>query len=336
MPTYGEWQDGLEHEVILIWNGDVSVVWLTESSAIQPEIGWEVLDTNVSFTGVESEVYFGAGNATPGPSGDAWDEAQVDTSLTTSGATLMIEHGGSVDNPVGGGFFNQSDSWTLVTSDAHLNFEQTPAFENPFHFLPPDDTWPSGVAGWEIENRRDREQLSIEMSYWDGLPGYGDAHYEGHFKDFGGSTAGWPHLDPLATPTSLRLYDGLPFVPLIEAIGDSWIPLNVAQAQAVIDVVQAGGTPDPGQYAMAGWVHNNESPPHEVWGAVDYSESPGLPTLWFKIRFRTTRYRFIYDGGLPPQRVFPREDGLLGPGVRRNFPPPRSRQRSPRTFGGYL
>lgn len=39
---------------------------------------------------------------------------------------------------------------------------------------------------------------------------------------------------------------------------------------------------------------------------------------------------------VPPQRVFPREDGLLGPGAQRVFPPPRSRQRSPRIRGGYL
>lgn len=78
-------------------------------------------------------------------------------------------------------------------------------------------------------------------------------------------------------------------------------------------------------------------------GTVDYTPGSGWAlindthTMAFHTRFTYVALRVGYTVLVqPPQRVFPREDGLAGPGGRRNYPPPRSRQRSPRTFGGYL
>lgn len=334
MPTYGEWQDGLEHQLLLKWvGGVVEVYWETESSIAQPEIGWEIGSTDVAFEGTEGRTYAGLGNANAEPSEDAWAEAQVDTTATASGGSLNVTHTGSVDVPVGGGFYNQTDGWVLTTTDAHLTYDQTSAFENPTHFLPPAETWPANATDFEIEEARFREVISFEVSLWDGLFLL-NPHYEGRYKDFGESAAGWPDNDIAASPTTFRGHNELPVVPSGGFIDETWIPLDTVAAQAVVDAAQAGSTPDPDDFAMVGWVHIDEWP--GVWGDVDFDESPGLPDVWFRIRFRTCRYRFIYDAPTQPPLVgFPRDDGLTG-GAPRGYPPPKSRQRSNRTFGGYI
>lgn len=63
------------------------------------------------------------------------------------------------------------------------------------------------------------------------------------------------------------------------------------------------------------------------------------PRLTLRAYYRP-RYRFQYDPltrprGAPPQRIFPREDRLLG-GTPRIYPPPRTRQAGNRIYGGYL
>lgn len=326
MPTEGAWQDGLEHEIEIRYEaGVISYEYLTEASESQPDHGWDLDDMHSAADGAASRLQPDLGNHTSESSIDAWDAAQIDTMPTTAGSPVNTIHEGSVDNPVGGADYSQADSWQLRSTDVFLDFDRTPEFENPMHFVPPIETWPAG-ASVEIEGpQRFREIESVMISGWGGLTG----NYVGVFADFGEGGTGWPARDNTATPTTLRGASSLP------GGTGTWVSLNAAQAQLIVDLVQAGSSVDADEYARAGFIHNATWP--GIWGANSYAEDPGLPTLYFRIRFRTCRYRFIYDLAVqPPQRVFPREDGLIGPGAKRNFPPPRSRQRSPRIGGGYL
>lgn len=374
MPTYGEWQDGREHEVILYPDrgsmpGNIGIHWEAISEGPTPDPGWAITGSGAGSSLRLSTAHTGGSNELEGatlpniaPSLCAFNHLIGGSNQTvvysdSDGCDLRpndpepgsvnqgqfgdigaigIRHTGAIQPmaPPNSAFDEQIDGWQMnyrtyqvaYESDEYLYYEAAPAE------LPP------GAVGVEAEDTMTRTITEMFVMPWN-LHLINDARWRAYAKQPLDTSVEWPDLslDWFGEYGTVLNMQGFP---LVGNMGDAaaGLQLSVEAAQAVQDDIDDGNAMDfrDPRVPYVGFAFVGDYP---GWAGEDEGTSEGVPYLdWgIRLKFRTARYRFIYDStAQPPQRVFPREDGLIGPGARRNYPPPRSRQRSPRTFGGYL
>jgi hypothetical protein len=367
VPRYGEWNDGLDHIAVtrrtngtLYWE---DMPWSSSPSdfpfrhgAYRPRsladvhgIGFPEWDTGDY---LEAHGYVSAASSCAYAHARAphlhqqlwWPEGGSPATCTPVDLDRSwVSGSGServyVDYAYTSDLFGDATTWTM---GLHLStLALTPAGSDAMPVVdaaPPSDSWPEGVWYIDYDSQplrlvdvafmgHDSEAQSAQSDHplvflrlwrdgetvdqwWPGAA-YGDEGF--NLLPDPATIQAWPRLVE-TTPT-----DPVSLTPWVEAVTQpdgKWSYLSaVVMAQAWLTPPTFGGTTDTGSESYA----------------VSFPE--------FRLTYRSSPWRYVYADtpGLPPTRVFPRDDGLATSSARRVWPPPQSQQGSNRSGpGSYL
>lgn len=353
MPTYGPWLPGPEHSIRISWRGKL-FEWL--SPAPHPTLvpvsfpghGYRRSKTFSDLPG--TELYNNAG-----ASECAWHHARVGSSPSVQlwgGTCPMVPAPGAPGTGSAPDFGTVSYSYTGtdgIAADEIGWSVRGSSVELEYNFADssvgiPESDWPDGAVGYEMRGTYDEWEaagfadpppvtftgFTLYSILSDALSGAAaGTQAVAHIRRFNPAEAGnevWPDSTlRVATPSvgGTRFENTDPPLALPHAVLQESLRVPDTSLQMLFQPKPVADGMWPGTTGVGA----------TTWGIGNVQPETVLSWLG-------APYRWIYADvvpEVPPQRVFPRDDGRLTASASRVWPPPKSRQGSARLGpGSYL